>query len=154
MAEIQSMQTAISKPLKGGLLFLCGSPVPGQRNHSGQWWQLLVHRRWFQEALPEMNTTHYTVQNWGSPTSRNNLNQLFSLFCIESLTSSVAMVLSMIALIGSLLLTKIWKAVAVTILRSTGKKWKHTTCITQMGHCLFFQLDYNKPWPTSHLWWI
>lgn len=121
MAETQSMQTAISKSSTGGLSFSCGSPGPGRRNHSGQWWQLWVHRRCFQEALPEMNTRRYTVQNCGSPTSWNNLNQIFSLFCIESLTSSVTMVLSVIALMGSLLLTKIWKAVAVTILRRTGK---------------------------------
>lgn len=38
-------------------------------------------------------------------------------------TSSVVMMLSVVPLMGTLLLTKIWKAVAVTILRSTaGKK--------------------------------
>lgn len=39
-------------------------------------------------------------------------------------TSSVVMMLSVVPLMGTLLLTKIWKAVAVTILRSTaGKKY-------------------------------
>lgn len=38
------------------------------------------------------------------------------------LTSSVIIALSVVALIGALLITKIWKAVAVTILRRTANK--------------------------------
>lgn len=70
-------------------------------------------------------------------------------YAIQSVTSRVTTALSVMAFIGALLLTKIWKAVAVTILRRTVRRQRGKTLFTYVCWVVL-----HVSLGSSHLWWI